>query len=394
MNKAPVSNNAENCAVTRGSALLFAVLFMGVLLSGAIFFGFSSAAGLVELCDDYYDGEEYDFTGLWRFNDVFFRASDLRGDIAKYEYVLFGRIEDEDIIVGKDGYLFEAFDPDYGYDYVRDYIGESYSSDDEISALAEAVVRRNRAFEAYGVDYLLAVIPNAQTVCGDKLPGFFGDVSENSRLSRLTDRLRSDDDIFFLNLTEVLTEARSAGQLYNNTENSLNALGAYYVYRAVYEALPGSCTEGHTPLVAEKLNFFTHVTDGRELACRLGLEKLIRNRTVSLPSDAIKKYTSFGYTGEIESTYSKIDYRDEIPLYPAVLIEFGNGGEWDRILLSEYFSNTFGEVGYRSNQTFSEKCLAEFRPRAVIQFVHEYALSDLIEASIDLSYAEAVADSD
>ncbi len=398
MKKNTVSNSTENCAVTRGSALLFAVLFMGVLLSGAIYFGFSAAAGLTELCDDYYDGGKYDFGGPWRLDDIFFRSAALRSDIAKYEYVLFGRIRDEDIIVGRDGYLFDAFDTDYGYDYVRDYVGEFVVAEDEIDALAEAIRRRESAFEAYGIDYILAVIPNSQTVCGDKLPGFFGEISENSRLRRLSHRLadgmQADDDTFFLDLTDPLKAARSAGQLYNNTENSLNALGAYFVYRAIYDALPRRYTSGHTLLTAEELDFFTHVTDGRELARQLGLEKLIYNKTVSLPSNATKKYTNFGYTGKIEVTCSKIEYRDEIPLYPSVLLEFGNGGEWDRILLSEYFSNTFGEVGYRSDQAFSKACITQFRPRVVIQFVHEYALSDLTEASIDASYAAAIPDGD
>ena len=60
MKEKQVLNNAENFVVTRGSALICAVLFMGVLLSGTIYFGLSSVMGISELCDDYYDGAVYD----------------------------------------------------------------------------------------------------------------------------------------------------------------------------------------------------------------------------------------------------------------------------------------------------------------------------------------------
>lgn len=52
MKEKQVLNNAENFVVTRGSALICAVLFMGVLLSGTIYFGLSSVMGISELCDD------------------------------------------------------------------------------------------------------------------------------------------------------------------------------------------------------------------------------------------------------------------------------------------------------------------------------------------------------
>ena len=389
MKEKQVLNNAENFVVTRGSALICAVLFMGVLLSGTIYFGLSSVMGISELSDDYYDGAEYDFGGAWRLDDIFFRDPELRANVVKYEFLLFGRIDDENIIVGRDGFLFDAFDSDYGYDYVRDYIGEFAVSDSEIGELAKAISQRNKVFEDRGIEYLIAVIPNAQTVYGDKLPAFFGEISPDTRLSRLSERMDAEGADCFLDLTGALTEARGAGQLYNNTENSLNALGAYYAYLAVFEALPEAFTESRTVLTAEELDFYTHITMGRSLAREVGLERLIHNRTVTLPSNVMKKYSHFEHCYDIDVTCSQIEYRHELPLYPPLLIELSDGGEWDKILFSEYFSNTFGEVGYRISQTYSDKGLGQFNPRVVIQFIHENELSALIESEVVSSYERA-----
>lgn len=52
-----VPGDPEKCAISRGGALVCAVFFIGVLLSGAVYYGISVIMGHTELCDGYYDGE-------------------------------------------------------------------------------------------------------------------------------------------------------------------------------------------------------------------------------------------------------------------------------------------------------------------------------------------------
>ena len=386
-----VPGDPEKCAISRGGALVCAVFFIGVLLSGAVYYGISVIMGHTELCDGYYDGEKYDFGAAYRLDDVFYRSAPLRRDIMKLKYLLFGRVENEDIIVGDDGYLFDVYDTEYGYDYVRDYIGEFYS-DEELRALADAVKFRRDVFAAYGAEYRLAVIPNSQTVCSDKIPDYFGSISPDTRLARFSALMAEEGEDCMVDLSATFCPIPDAWQLYNNTENSVNSLGAYYIYRTVFESLPAKYTEGHWLIPFDSLRFITQLTDGRTLARRAGLEKVIRNRTVSLPSETTKKYITFGYFYDIEATYSKSEYRDEIPVKPTVLLEFLSGDEWDKILLSEYFSGTFGDVGYRFGHDLSTDAIGRFRPQVVIQFIHENELSALLDPVITETYENAYAD--
>lgn len=379
------SVNVMRFPLKNGSSFVFLVFFMGILLSGAVYYGISAIMGTTELCDDYYDGGDYDHAGIYALDDVFFKDSTLRDLAVKAEYVLFGRIDNENIIVGRDGFLFSAVDETSGYDYVRDYIGE-LSSFSETEALCQAVKQRSSRFSAMGVEYILAVIPNAQTIYSDKMPGYFGNISEDTRLARLARRM-SDEDVTFLDLTAALGEARDAGILYNNTENSLNALGAYYAYLAVYEAMPEIATSTHSAIAADDVDFLRHVTDGRSLAREAGLEKLIANTTISLPGDMQKKFNSLGYFSEIEITAVKKEYRDEMSTYPSVLVEFCEGDEWDKMLMYEYFSNTFGSVGYRIGNRFSSGAIKDIGPRVVVQFVRECDLHILINEDVVTSYA-------
>ena len=46
-----VPGDPEKCAISRGGALVCAVFFIGVLLSGAVYYGISVIMGHTELCD-------------------------------------------------------------------------------------------------------------------------------------------------------------------------------------------------------------------------------------------------------------------------------------------------------------------------------------------------------
>ncbi len=385
----------ENVAVRKamrfpletGSSFVFLVLFIGILLSGAVYYGISAIMGTTALCEDYYNGGEYDYSGIYAIDDVFFKNSTLRELAVKAEYILFGRIDNESIIVGRDGFLFSAVDESSGYDYVRDYIGE-LSSYTETEALCQAVKQRKERFSEMGVEYILAVIPNAQTVYSDKMPSYFGNISDNTRLARLSRRMAAED-VTFLDLTSALGEARNAGILYNNTENSLNALGAYYAYLAVYESMPESAISAHTAIEANEVDFLWHVTEGRSLAREAGLETLIANITVSLSGNMQKKFNSLGYFSEIELTAVSKEYRDELSTYPSILVEFNDGDEWDKMLMYEYFSNTFGSVGYRVGSMYSSSAVKDIGPKVVVQFVRESDLQTLISEDVVASYASA-----
>ncbi len=75
-----------------------------------------------------------------------------------------------------------------------------------------------------------------------------------------------------------------------------------------------------------------------------------------------------------------------------MLLEFLSGDEWDKILLSEYFSGTFGDVGYRFGHDLSTDAIGRFRPQVVIQFIHENELSALLDPVITETYENAYAD--
>ena len=73
-------------------------------------------------------------------------------------------------------------------------------------------------------------------------------------------------------------------------------------------------------------------------------------------------------------------YKDELPDSPRIAFQFSN--EWDRIILIDYFSNTFGTTIYSPSLTFDTQMVNKTSPEYMICFVHENALERLIDGSM------------
>ncbi|MGI6167381.1 MAG: alginate O-acetyltransferase AlgX-related protein [Eubacteriales bacterium] len=366
---------------SKSVSVVCATLFVGVLLSCAVYFGITAIMQRREGADSISRAEGIFFPA---FSDSFYDNPNLKKFIGRCEYLLFGSLGSPDIILGKDGFLFDAGAEENGYNYLEDYLGLGRFY--ELEALANTINMRCLAYKNQGTDYLLVVIPNAQTVYSDYMPSYIGPISGSTNLSLLTAYLSDRGYDFFLNAADALAAARQSDMrapLYNNTENSLNSLGMGYLFTAVCEKLKTLYGVECSYVDVRAMGLYTGLTDGRTLARRAGLETIIKNRTVSLWDSKAPGYSGENYYGSMVRTRL-----DEKRLTEAnnktLLLEFTD--EWDKIQLMPFFSNTFGEVMYKSNQQYSSIIVRDLQPDIVVQFIHEYELYDLIDPNVTQTY--------
>ena len=140
----------------------------------------------------------------------------------------------------------------------------------------------------------------------------------------------------FLDLTDALKRARGEGELYNNTEDSLNSRGAYYAYLAVLDMLPRELNTKIRRIHLTDSDFVLHPTTGKELARTATLENVIKNRTVSLSTDFVQKYQVLLRYDTYDMAFAKMQYQDELPDQPRIAVQFSS--DWDRIIMIDYFS--------------------------------------------------------
>ena len=357
--------------------LIFAVLFIGLVLSCSVFF--LTETWIMRTgtqAEDCYDGSVIEGDSFFaRFSRTVYQNKNTLSFIAECEYRFFDVVTDPNVIVGDEGFLFEARNAETGYDYLRDFIGEESFTEEECAAILAELQRREDFYATRGAEYFLIIIPNAQTVYSDYMPSYLGEISPNTRLSVLDRYLQSHGFDSFSNITSALRRHTDKGLLYNNTENSLNARGLYYTYLTVYSYFSEPVRRYTDPILPSEVTFFEHMTQGKDVARRAGLADVVQNRTVSLSNDTDIHYRYLFNTGRCVKTV-RIDYSMNQVASPPLLLQFTSN--WERSQIEPFFSNTFTRVTYQTSLEHDETVYEQAKPAAVIQFIYESDLSSLL----------------
>ncbi len=353
--------------------LLVVAVFACILLTFSVFYlTDATIEGENALTDTCFDGTVIEGEGPF---DVLLRAvyqNEFSLDLIRENaYRLFGIASNSNILVGEHDFLFEIYDEENQYHYLADYLGNEYFSAKETAALTAALCAERDAYAANGMDYLLVVIPNAQTVYSEYMPPYLGDISAETRLTRLAAELEKGGFHSLLDLTEALSAHKADGLLYSNTENSLNALGLYYSYLAVCEWYGDTAMREVTPISRQRLSFYQHTTPGKELAQRANLADVVQNKSVSLSGNTALNYRFMDSGRDLANT---IIIKNQQAGAPNLKLHFSR--TWDCLQSQPYFSNTFTRVAYLQQPNTENGGGVEYG--VAVRFVYENELSQLL----------------
>ena len=355
--------------------LLITALFIGILLSFALYYmicaTFNYEHTLSDSCIDGSQIEGKDF--LSRFERAVYQDESSLSRIRECNYLLFHAVSDPNVIVGRGDFLFEIRDTATDYSYLEDYLGECSFTDKELAAILALLVHRKQLYAERGCEYLLVVLPNAQTVYSENLPPYL--TAGDTRLSLLEAYLTDNGFTGMLNMTQDLIAHKPQGLLYNTTENSLNSQGLYYTYLSVCGYI--SRNFGIQVPIPTHYNFYLHRTVGKSISQRAGLGMIIPNLTVSLANADVR-----GYRTVYQSRYASktVLVGQDHPLgaaeTPPILLQFPS--TWEKTQSEPFFSNVFSAVTYQTNWYDDPEVFDEASPKVVVQFIYENQLSALL----------------
>lgn len=358
--------------------LVVAAVFAGILLTFAVFYVINiTVDGENVLAATCYDGtviEGEDPVSV--FDRAVYQNADRLSLIQKLQYHLFGIVDHPSVLAGEKNFLFERVDDETGYDYLADYTGNCRFTEAEMERICAELKKRQDTYAARGCEYYLVVLPNAQTVYSEYVPAYYGTISNETRLTVMERYLAEQGFDGVIDIRQDLMNAKTDGWLYNNTENSLNALGLYYTYRALYRCFSTEVIEGTQVLERDKLEFYYHETTGKSVAQKAGLADVVKNRTVSLSNSIHLNYRFINNGGAATTIKLPFYMSSEGSGSPELLLQFS--GTWERLQIEPFFSNTFGKVTYQVGLEDDAEIFAAANPKVVFQFVYENELSILL----------------
>lgn len=358
--------------------LFVTALFVGILLSFAIFYLIHATVGheraTEERCLDgtQITGESF----VAHFERAVYQNANSLERIREHQFLLFQALSAPNVIVGSENFLFAIEDRENGYNFLEDYLGEVAFTEEECADILAALQTRVASYDERGAQYLLVVIPNAQTVHSEHMPAYMGALGD-TRLSRLEEYLAQNGFDDFLNLTDALIANKDDQPLYDNTENSLNSLGVYYAYLAVCEHLENGIMSAVSPIPRDTLTFYQHLTTGKAIARQAGVSDIVSNLTISLSNRTPQHYLTTHQTKSVTQTTL---HEGDLPLgmedTPTILLQFSN--RWERLQAEPFFSNSFKCVTYQTSLIDDRETFLLAHPSLVVQFIYENELSRLL----------------
>lgn len=358
--------------------LVVATVFAGLLLTFAIFYVINMTVdGEDALAPACYDGTVIgEEDPVSAFDRAVYQNADQLSLIHELQYQLFGIVDHPLVVAGEKDFLFESVDDETGYDYLADYTGNLHFSGAEMDAICTELQKRQKMYAERGCEYYLVILPNAQTVYSEYMPAYYGTISDDTRLARLEHYLAQNGFAGVIDVKQDLLDAKEDGWLYNNTENSLNALGLYHTYRALYRCFSAEVTDSTEMLERDELEFYYHETTGKSIAQKAGLSDVVKNRTVSLSNSTRLNYRFINNGGVATTIKLPFYVSSEGSGSPELLLQFSDA--WERLQIEPFFSNTFSKVTYQVGLEDDAEIFAAAAPKVVFQFVYENELSLLL----------------
>lgn len=137
----------------------------------------------------------------------------------------FGVSSSDKVVLGREGWLFYA-----GDGALEDFRHSHPFTAAELAAWLGALETRRNWLRKRGIEYLVFIAPNAQTIYPEYMPPGIRPVAPMSRLDQLTAYVQAHSDLRLVDLRAALLAAKPSARLYFKTDTHWNQLGAFVAY--------------------------------------------------------------------------------------------------------------------------------------------------------------------
>ncbi|MEI6899037.1 MAG: hypothetical protein WCL00_04110 [Bacteroidota bacterium] len=201
------------------------------------------------------------------FNDHF----PFREEIKKWNslfsfFVLHESPLPKEVSVGKDGWIF------YRQKEILVYNGKFNLSPWRVKSIAKELHNRTIKYRGKGIRFYVAFPPMKPEVYPEKLPAGFRRAMDGTVTDQIIEAISVDSTIAFIDLRKALLKAKKEDQLYPQTDNHWNQVGAFFGYQAIMNRICKDFPFLH-PLTRADFNFKMEQYDGGNLANMIGLDE-------------------------------------------------------------------------------------------------------------------------
>ena len=308
------------------------------------------------------------------FNDRFGVRNLFINTSIKINYYLTGYYQNNNVIVGQDGWLFGKRG-----NRIRVYQNLDYFTESELNQILDYLVTVDNFCKSNKKQFYFVIPPDKSRIYGEYYPTFIAKSTKLSRAEQLVKYIKDNSNIDVLYLKEDLIKSKNKGLLYYKNDSHWSKLGSYVGYNIILDEM--NKKNNIKPVSPKKINYEKHAGD---------LQKSLNN---AIKYDDSQEYETFEFEtnydfSRIEKENTKVEndnYNDVFiskcnDCSPKTLVvyrdSFGMG-------LLPYLSQTFKEVYYNLWKDYSVKKSDVLNYDIVLLECVERYLPDLLEAKLE-----------
>ncbi len=144
-------------------------------------------------------------------------------------YHVFATSSNEDVLVGKDGWLFYVKKSDGNP--LANYLGKNLLSEAQLRTIADNVIKTQENLAKEGTEFIIMVNPNKEHVYPEYMPDIYDTPADMYITKQIVDYLKANTDVTVVYTLDSLLAAKEAlgddTLLYRKTDSHWNRLGTY-----------------------------------------------------------------------------------------------------------------------------------------------------------------------
>ncbi len=149
------------------------------------------------------------------------------------DFFVFNQPANERVVIGKDGWLFYCYGTEQSLGY-WDF------TNDQLQKIADNLMNTKRILEGLGIEFVLFIAPNKETIYMDELPDYYEIRNHYTSTDQLVDYLIENTDIRVIYPKQELLNAKRDKAdvlLYHKLDTHWNVVGGYIGARILAEEL-------------------------------------------------------------------------------------------------------------------------------------------------------------
>lgn len=188
------------------------------------------------------------------------------------DFFVFDKSTSEQVIKGTEGWLFFK-------ETLADFQGTNLFTQDELESIKNDVLNTKRYFEEKGIEFVIFIGPNKNSIYGDYMPQNYCSNNKESKVSQMVNYLKKNTDVKIIFPIDELKKTRKDYpyfSYYLHLDTHWNYMGGYWASKSLLEIL------GVESLDFESLSY-TEVNEpdffwiGYDEANMLGLSRILKN---------------------------------------------------------------------------------------------------------------------